>query len=748
MCDDRCGVLGGPGTQDSSLYFAPYVMERSFILPCRGQTRYGPVVAQAVSHDARYGRLFVAAVLVALGLTLTSIVIHGLMPAPGLAGVVAATVVPGTVAALLLAIVISHRDPMRTALVDEVAELRKELARTADRRRESEWQLSRLSVAVEQGPNAVIITDLNGRIEYVNESFTRITGYGADEAIGRTPEILKSGETPESVYRDMWMTIGAGEVWRGVLRNRRKSGELYWDSVSISPIRDGTGAGGRYLAIQTDVTEQVTTERQLRETRNLTRAVVDSAAEGIVTLDSDGIVLTFNRAAGAIFGYSENGMAGENLRELLDRENSSDPLELPAISAESASIDLVGRRADGSRFPLEATFSEFQQDDRRLYAVILRDVTERRGMEDALRGERNFVNAVLGTSGALIVVLDRSGRVERINKACEKTTGYTIEDVCDRPFWELVPDGSEREVARQLLLGSETESFPCHFDARCGKGEAPYRMIAWHGTVIEDLEGAVAHVVLTGIDDTDRRAAEARAREREAELAHMDRLSLTGEMAAGLAHELNQPLTSIYTYAKACQRMLRDEHVSRETLGEVLAQTARRAEYTGEVIRHFRGFVRKRPPARRPVDLDRVIEEALEFVSPLICSTGITVVLELSTPHSEVWADPVQIEQVLLNLVRNAVDAMSEREATRRLTISSVGTDAGLVEVSVIDTGPGVSAERRRTLFEPFVTSKKDGLGMGLVISRGIVESHGGRLWLDEGCETGAAFRFTLPERE
>jgi len=701
-----------------------------------------------VKPDTPAGKLFLLTVLAALGLTIVAVIIHTLYAAQGLPGVVAATVIPGTVAVLLIVFFLLRDQRTGNPSVSEVTELRERLARTVDQHRRSEQQLSRLSLAVEQSPNTIFITDLHGRIEYVNECFTRITGYGKKEAIGRTAGLIKSGETPESVYHDMWNTISAGGVWRGVLRNQRKNGELYWDSVSISPIRDGAGVSGRYLAIQTDVTEQVAIERQLRESRNLTRAVVDSAAEGIVTLENDGVVLTFNRAAEAIFGYAEAGIKGESISRLLDRESSSGPLDLPAMCTGRAPIDLVGRRADGSRFPLEATFSEFQQEDRRLYAVILRDVTERRSMEDALRAERNFVNAVLGTSGALIVVLDRFGRVERVNKACEETTGCTTKDVRETPFWELLPDAGETEAVRQLLLSSRTDRFPCNFDALCGKGVGPYRMISWHGAVIEGRRGEVAHIVLTGIDDTDRRAAEAQAREREAELAHMDRLSLMGEMAAGLAHELNQPLTSIYTYAKACQRMIRDEHVSREKLSDVLEQTARRAEHAGEVIRHLRGFVRKRPPARSRINLDRVIEDALEFVSPLICNTGVTVVLELTTPHSEVWADSVQIEQVLLNLVRNAVDAMSAQEGARRLTISALGTGNGLVEVSVVDTGPGVAPDRRATLFDPFVTSKKEGLGMGLAISRGIIESHGGRLWLDEGCGVGAAFRFTLPEKE
>lgn len=609
-------------------------------------------------------------------------------------------------------------------------------------------RLRYMQAVVEQSPSAVIVTDREGVIEYVNPAFTENTGYTQEEALGRTPALLRSESTPADVYRQMWRTILSGKVWRGVLQNRRKDGGLYWDALSIAPLRAPGGRIQRFVAVQTNITAQIETEAQLSEARRLYQAVVGAAAEGIVTFDGRQRVTSMNPAALRMFGRSGAEVAGLHLGDLLDlealgRAGWNSWMQGQGDAVFHAEVQAV--RTDGSPFPAELAMSRFHVSGRECFVTVVRDVAERRRMEAELRAERNFVSAVLMTSGALIVVLDRKGRIRRFNRACEQATGFPAAEVEGRIFWDLFLEAHEREVVQAAVTEATIRHFPCEFETWCRVRGGGRRLVAWHGTAMTDAEGRVDYVVLTGTDVTEKRRAEEQARLQEALLSHMDRLSLMGEMAATLAHELNQPLTAIYAYATACLRMLDEGRVRDARIREALEDTARLAQQAGDIIRHMRGFLRRRGPERRRVRLDDVIEQSLEIVRPLARRHDVAIEVTLPGVPVEVWADAIQLQQVLVNLMRNAVEAMMEVEGARALEIV-VGMDEARREtvVTVRDTGPGLEKDAVDKVLAPFYTDKPEGLGMGLAISRSIVESHGGRLWA-EASGQGGVFRFALP---
>jgi len=250
-------------------------------------------------------------------------------------------------------------------------------------------------------------------------------------------------------------------------------------------------------------------------------------------------------------------------------------------------------------------------------------------------------------------------------------------------------------------------------------------------------------------DISERKQAEEEARQHQLELAHVGRLSTMGEMASGIAHELNQPLTAIAANSHACIRMLESGTAQREQCADIMERIAAQAERAGEIIRQIRGFVRKEQPERRPTDINSLIREVSVLFEPEARRAGVAVHMDLKQPLPKVLVQPIQIEQVILNLVRNAIEAMLDvRQGERVLTVTTQPTaTGGALEVSVRDTGPGLDQELVRKIFNPFVTTKPQGVGLGLSISLGIIEAHDGHLQVDSVPGRGAVFRFTLPAR-
>jgi two-component system sensor kinase FixL len=246
-------------------------------------------------------------------------------------------------------------------------------------------------------------------------------------------------------------------------------------------------------------------------------------------------------------------------------------------------------------------------------------------------------------------------------------------------------------------------------------------------------------------DLTERQDAERRIQDLQAELLHASRLSVMGQMASTMAHELNQPLTAVMNYLEAGRQLLSGGVAAPELVGEMMEKAIGQAQRAGEVIRRLRGFVSKEETERRIQNLNQLVEEALALALVGARQRGVRTSLELDHTLAPVLVDHVQIQQVVLNLVRNAVEAMEESERRELAVGTRAITEKGMVEISVADTGPGIAPELMERLFQPFVTTKATGMGLGLSICREIVEAHQGRLAAGTAPAGGAVFRVTLP---
>jgi PAS domain S-box-containing protein len=373
------------------------------------------------------------------------------------------------------------------------------------------------------------------------------------------------------------------------------------------------------------------------------------------------------------------------------------------------------------------------------------EATERARASETLRAEGDFVSAVLGTAPALVIVLDPEGRVVRFNKACEAASGYGFEEVKGRTIWDLLLLPEEADAVRQTFTELRSGRFPNRRDNYWRHRDGSLRLITWSNTCLLDERGAVKFVIGTGLDITEQRRAEEEARQRQFELAHLHRVYTAGELATILAHEINQPLAAIASYSEASLQRLRQGEASPDALIRDIEQTALQAQRAGRTIRELRNFLSKSESADDRSDLNAAVRIVFDLIGPEAGSKGVSIVLDLADDVPPINVSAVQAEHVLLNLIRNAIDAVVEMGARAGSITVQTRTDAAqAAHVTVRDTGPGLDAEAAERVFEPFYTTKRDGLGMGLRISRSVLESVGGRIWAQPSNE-GGIFHFTVP---
>jgi PAS domain S-box-containing protein len=375
-------------------------------------------------------------------------------------------------------------------------------------------------------------------------------------------------------------------------------------------------------------------------------------------------------------------------------------------------------------------------------AQLEEEIAERQRVQQQLMTQQSTLRAVLDNAPIGIWMVGIDGKLHFYNEAFRSWFGLT-----DAPVQEgVAPDpGLDTHGLGSWWLGDEVPglegSGPWHSRERVRFADGGSHDLEIIRAPILELSGRPIGWVGLGLDVTERELAEMAAREHQAMLAHFSRLSTVGELASGIAHELNQPLAAICNYARGCVRRLEGDGQAPEEVLDAMRRVAAQGERAGQVLRRIRNFLRKEAPPPVPVDVNRVIREAAELIAPELQQKAISLRLDLvSTPP--VMADFIQIEQVVLNLAQNAVEAMHGER--RELAVETrVGAD--VVEVAVLDTGPGLGPEALDRVFDPFYSTKPNGMGMGLSISRSIIEAHHGRLWAADRDGGGAAFRFTLP---
>lgn len=356
------------------------------------------------------------------------------------------------------------------------------------------------------------------------------------------------------------------------------------------------------------------------------------------------------------------------------------------------------------------------------------------------------LQSILDTVPDAMVVIDEAGLIRDFSPAAERMFGWQAAEVTGKNVSLLMPapyrsahddyleryyrTGERRIIGKgRVVVGERKDGSTFPIELAVGEMQAEGQR--FFTGFIRDL--------------TERQQAEARLQELQSELVHVSRLTALGEMASALAHEINQPLSAIANYLKGSRMLLSREEVPHERVAEAVDRAAAEALRAGDIIRRLRDFVARGETERTIESLPKLVEEASALALVGAKEHGIRVQYEFSPAVDLVLADKVQIQQVVLNLVRNAVDAMADSASARRsLTISIEPADGDMAKVSVTDTGPGIDPDVADRLFQPFITTKRTGMGVGLSISRTIVEAHGGHIWARPASGDGAEFGFTL----
>lgn len=365
-----------------------------------------------------------------------------------------------------------------------------------------------------------------------------------------------------------------------------------------------------------------------------------------------------------------------------------------------------------------------------------------------LRASEQRFGAVVEAVPSAILLINGKGVITLANAQAETVFGYPRAELVAKPVEMLIPErfrirhaglrGAYARDPRARAMGAGREPAACRKDG----GEIPVEVSLSPMPTKDGL-----FVLVSVVDITERRNVErATARQRD-EFAHLSRVAMLGELSGSLAHELNQPLTAILSNAQAAQRFLAQSPPRIDKLAEILADIVKSDHRAGAVIQRLRSLLRKEDSQRHPLDLNEVVVESLHLMRSDLLSRQVVVSTDLADALPAVNGDRNQLQQVLLNIVINGCDAMDGQTVERRLLVRTQETVHGNVEVSVVDRGAGIPSSNLERIFEPFVTSKATGMGLGLAICRSIVEAHGGRLWATNNADAGATLHCELPAR-
>ncbi|HUG99528.1 MAG TPA: PAS domain S-box protein [Gammaproteobacteria bacterium] len=591
--------------------------------------------------------------------------------------------------------------------------------------------------------------------------FYRIAGVDPSEPSLPPVEFARRFAHPDDLERvearfaeDMKKSSGGGELEFRIIR---PDGTVRHIQMIYQIVANGPQGTPRILGTILDQTFRRHAEEALRQERDRAQLYLDLVNVMIIAVDRSGQITLVNRKACELFGYPEHELLGKDFfaacqpagfagrsRVLFDQalagqESSFSLLEGPVLTRAGHTRRVYWR-------------NRFLRDEKGRISGVLsagEDVTEQRETESQLRQAEEELRLIFRRAPVGMATLSAAHEIDghylSVNQSLCNMLGYSEGELLARSVRDVTPPEDVAETIRQfrlLLSGAGTVKFEKRFARK--DGALAHAIV--NLSVINDHQGKPLLIISQVLDRTDVVLAELEARKQRERLAHAARLGTLGEMAAGIAHELNQPLAAIANYTQACQRLTAAGRMDADELGEVLGRVTAQARRAGDVIHRLRAFVRRHTPDRRRRDANELIREILPLVEMDCRSHEVDLRLELKSDLPRVQVDGIQVQQVLLNLTRNAVEAMNAcAPDERRLVIRTTELNEDEIEVAVEDTGPGVEANMLEQLFEPFFTTKPEGMGLGLSLSRSIIEAHGGTLRYDSRSGSGSIFRIRLP---
>lgn len=654
---------------------------------------------------------------------------------------------------------------------------------------EASRDLALLNIALQAGGVAFWTWDVeSGEVRWGGHRFgifgpQRTEGMRGDEAFLQ----LIHPDDREHVARQIAPSRDRGEPFKVEFRVVETNGRVHWLSAHGQLDAGTTEQPTRLIGVVRDVTERKEAEEALRLSEERFRRMVDQSPDIIFRVGKGGLEYV-SPSCWKILGIRPEDQYAE-LSALPARVHPADQAKIPEIVRRlhygAVRCELRFLHADGRTIWTEHSLNPIFTPSGKLYAVegVVRDISERKRAEEILRQQRQEQQIIFDSVPALIWYKDRDNRILRANAAAAESVGMSAADLEGRSAYDLYPDEAAQYHRDDLeVIDSGMPKLGIVELMQTSSGEKrwvrtdkiPYRdenseiigVIVFAVDVTErvnaeealrrardELEQRVHErtaELASAVDDlrlemAERKRAEEKVRRQQEQLAHVLRLRTIEGMASQLAHEINQPLAAIVNFANGLATRLRKGEVDTETMSTAAAQIREQGMRAGEVIRRLRGFVRKETARREYADVNRLVQESVHLIEPEAQRNRIAIRLRLDAETPRAQIDRVQIEQVVVNLLRNAIDSIVEtRSGTGEIAVETELAGEA-IQVAIRDTGTGLPAGAEERLFEPYFTTKPDGLGMGLSISRSIIEAHGGSLWAERNDPCGMAFFFRLP---
>ena len=623
--------------------------------------------------------------------------------------------------------------------------------------RESE---ERFRVAFENAPIGVALITPEGNRFKVNKALADFLGYSVEELTDTTMKSTAANLDDLGKSLRLRQRVLDGEIttYRNERRYRHKQGHVVWGEVSGSLFRNKDGEPEHFIAHTIDITERKRAEQEIAEKSALLEKTLEKMSHGITVYDRNLDLLAFNQRYVDLWDYPAGfirlGMPFEEVARFGAQRGDYGPGDVEELVRDRVETRRRGEVYQYERLMPNGTIMAINREAMPGGGTVTTytDITERKKAEEEIAEKSALLEKTFQNMSQGLSVFDADLRLVAYNERYVDMWRFPEGFIrLGMPFEEIARFKAARgnygpgDVEELMKRPIEAMRQGKHWRDKCG---AP------SGAVFESHRDPMpgGGVINTFTDITERKRAEAALRAREArlselqtELLNVSRQSAMGELSSALAHELNQPLAAIMNYVQASRRMIKKTGgVVSEKAYEMMDKALDQADRAGAIVRGLREIVEKGEAARAASDINKVVEEASALGLIGAARAGIRLDLELGNELPPVNINEIQIQQVVMNLVRNGVEAMAESEK-RGLTIKTALDHEDAVEIAIGDTGPGLAEEVEERLFQPFVTTKAGGMGIGLSISHSIVEAHGGRLWATPAPDGGTVFHFTLP---
>jgi PAS domain S-box-containing protein len=653
-------------------------------------------------------------------------------------------------------------------------------------------QLRLLTSALESAANAIAITDAQGKIEWINHAFTKLTGYTSAEALGQNPRLLKSGQHPPKFYANLWTTISTGNVWHGELVNKRKDGSLYFEEMTITPVRGANGEIQNFIAFKLDVSARKQAEKILRESEARFHSLFENMPEGFACCE-----MVFDSDRPLDFIYREVNSAFEKLTGLKNVCGKKVSEVIPGIhQANPELLEIYGRvamtgtveRFESYLGPLGIWCStKVYSQQRGHFVAIFDNITARKQTELALAHERDLLQALMENLPDHIYFKDTASRFTRINLAQARHLGLrNPDDAIGKSDEDFFPGGDARQklVEERCLMATGNPLLDLVEKSNTANGN---HWVSSTKVPIRRPDGKVTGLVGISRDITAFKEAELERQQMELQLRQSQKLESIGQLAAGIAHEINTPtqyvgdntrfvkdsfpvimqvlkshealLAAVKNQAVTPELLVQSEALLQESdleylfiqIPTALGETLEGVERVSKIVRAMKEFSHPGGKEKSPADLNKAIESTTtvarnewKYVADLK--------LELEPKLPPVPCFLGEFNQCILNLIVNAAhaigDVVKKNPGTKGLITVQTRRDGDQVEIRVTDTGTGIPEALRPKIFEPFFTTKDvgKGTGQGLAMVYGcLVKRHDGTVTFETEVGRGTTFIIRLP---